>query len=126
MSGIDYSGLKFPKGTPRVVSKLEQQRDAKAEERVCRLKVDARDKHRCFFPGCKVRASEKHHIRQSSVRGKRVWRTDDILSACAAHHRYFKAGLIRVEGNPDHGPVKVFLTALGEQAWIRIPAGKTA
>lgn len=102
--GIDYTGFLFGKGTPRVAVKLKKQRDISAAERACRIAVDKRDGRRCFFPQCRTPASEKHHITPSSVRGKRIWITSDILSACAAHHRYFKSGLIRVEGNPDKAP----------------------
>lgn len=118
---IDFTGFAFPKGTPRAAVKLTNERDAKAEERACRKAVDARDQHRCFLPGCKVRASEKHHIVSSSVRGKRIWRSDDIVSACGTHHSWVKAGLIRISGNPDRGPVTVEPTALGLEAGIRIP-----
>ena len=101
--------------------KLEKKRELAAEERACRQKVDARDKRRCFFPGCKKHAGEKHHILASSVRGRRIWRSDDILSSCTEHHRWFKAGLIEVAGNPDRGPVKVLRTALGKAEGIQIP-----
>jgi hypothetical protein len=113
-----------PKGQPLVVTKLERQRAAQAAERACREAVDKRDGRKCFFPGRPHPASDKHHIVPSSVRGKRIWITSDILSACAEHHRWFKAGLIRVEGNPDKGPVSVLLTKLGEEAGIRIPKRK--
>lgn len=113
-------GLLFPKQSPRVVDRIHRKAELAKEERACRLAVDARDKRRCFYPGCKAVASDKHHIVASSVRGQRRWRTDDILSACREHHGYFKAGLIRVEGNPDKGPVRVFLTALGVEAGLRI------
>lgn len=118
---IDYSLFTFSKGTPRVAVKIAKQRDAAKEERDCREAVDKRDGRRCFFPACRVVATEKHHILSRSVRGKTIWRTDDILSACQKHHRMFKAGLIKVEGNPDKGPVTVLLTKLGEKAEIRIP-----
>lgn len=126
---IDYTNpaiFAFPKGTPRAASKIERKRDAAKEERECRAKVDARDKHKCFFPRCRKRANEKHHMVSSSVRGARVWRTDDILSACTEHHSWFKAGLIAVAGNPDVAPVVVSLTKLGEDAKIRIPERKAA
>lgn len=123
---IDYSMLAFPKGKPRIVEKLEKKQALTREERDCRAKVDARDKHQCFFPNCRKHAGEKHHIVARSARGKTVWRTNDILSACTKHHRFFKAGLILVEGNPDRGPVQVRLTTLGQQAGIRIPRRKAA
>lgn len=117
---IDYTGFALPKGQPRIVDRIQRKAELAAEERACRKAVDARDQRRCFYPGCKTSASEKHHIVPSSVRGQRRWRTDDILSACPVHHRYFKAGLIRVEGNPDKGPVKVFLTKLGVDAGLHL------
>lgn len=126
---IDYTDetiFAFPKGEPRQVAKIKKASDLAKEERECRAKVDARDKRRCFFPSCRSAATEKHHIVARSVRGKTVWRTDDILSACNKHHKWFKAGLIRVEGNPDVAPVKVFLTTLGEKAGIRVPERKAA
>lgn len=119
---IDYSALRFSKGTPRIIERRRKQLDRAAEERACRQAVDQRDGRRCFFPNCRAHASEKHHIRPSSVRGKRIWQTNDILSACAEHHRWFKAGLIQVSGNPDRGPVRVVVTRLGEEAGIRIPS----
>lgn len=122
---IDYTGFGFPKGTPRVVEQITKHREADAEERACRVKVDKRDGRRCFFPNCKTPATEKHHIVSSSVRGVRIWQTSDILSACAEHHRWFKAGLIRVTGNPDGRPVTVHLTKLGGDAKLLIPKRKS-
>jgi hypothetical protein len=122
---IDYARLKYPKTLkPRVVARMERDRHAEAQERQCRAKVDARDGHRCFFPGCRTRASDRHHIRPRSLLGK--WITSNILSACRKHHDWFKAGLIRINGNPDRHTVRVLLTALGEQAGIRIPAKSAA
>lgn len=118
---IDYSALAFPKGRPRVAVKRAAKKDLAAEERACRAKVDKRDKRRCFFPKCKAYAGEKHHIVASSVRGKREWATNDILSSCTEHHRWFKAGLITVKGNPDRGPVQVAVTALGAKESIVVP-----
>jgi hypothetical protein len=115
------TGLLHPKGAPRFVEQIDKKRAVAKEERDCRAKVDARDKRRCFFPCCKAYANEKHHITSRSVRGKTIWCSDDILSACTEHHRMFKAGLIWTKGNPDRGPVKVFATALGKAAGIRIP-----
>lgn len=116
---IDYSLSKFGKGKPRELVKMDRRRAAEREERECRAKVDARDQRRCFFPGCTARASDKHHIRQRSLGGR--WETKNIASACARHHRWFKAGFITVSGNPDRGQLRVHLTALGLEAKIRIP-----
>lgn len=120
-----YANAPFPKHRPRVLVKADAKRDAAKEERECRAAVDRRDGRRCFFPRCKKRAAEKHHIQSSSTRGTRVWRTEDILSACHAHHALFKAGLIRVEGNPDHAPVRVLATALGVAEGIVVPERTT-
>ena len=113
-----YRSCAFPKSS-RVVERLEKKRAADRLERKVREAVDVRDNHRCFFPQCKVRASDKHHVAARSLGGK--WTTRNILSACRKHHDLFKAGLIRVTGNPDNGPVTVTLTALGKAAKIRVP-----
>jgi len=117
---IDYSCLAFPKGKPRVVEKMDRDRAADEVERKCREKVNARDNHQCFFPRCRTRASDKHHIRPRSLGGE--WRPDNIASSCRRHHDWFKAGLITVSGNPNRGPLRVHLTVLGQQAKIRIPS----
>ncbi len=119
---IDYgpsSGLLFPKGVPRSVVKLKQRRDAKAVEVTVRRKVNNRDKHRCFWTGCREVAFHKHHKVYRSRGGK--WETENIVSGCAQHHRWVHDGLIRLIGNPDVAPVDVELTALGRDARIRIP-----
>lgn len=116
-----YANCPIPKHRARVLVKADAKRDAAKAERECRAAVDRRDKRRCFFPRCRAHAGEKHHIQSSSTRGKRVWRTEDILSACTPHHALFKAGLIRVAGNPDRGPVVVTATALGAAEGIVIP-----
>lgn len=116
-----YHGIAVPKGPPRIVTQLAKKAALAKEERRVRKLVDQRDHRRCFWPTCKRRASEKHHVIARSVRGKTVWRTDDLLSACNFHHSFFKAGLIQVLGNPDHGPVQVVRTALGREQGIRVP-----
>ena len=118
---IQYEGFMFPKGQPRIVAKLQKRATLAAEERACRAAVDARDGRRCFWPGCSKPAGEKHHLIARSVRGKTEWRSDGIVSACSEHHRLFKAGLIYTTGNPDRGRVQVHLTALGQQAGLRVP-----
>jgi hypothetical protein len=117
---IDYSLFRFSKGQPRVLGKMLRERVADKAERECRAKVDARDGRQCFFPRCRIKASDKHHIVARSLGGK--WTTGNIASACRRHHDWFKAGLIRVEGNPNRGPLTVVLTKLGEDAKIRIPS----
>ncbi len=122
---IDWSGFAFGKGQPRLVDRIQQKKALADREAICRAAVNRRDQWRCFWPGCQVKATEKHHIVSRSARGKTIWHTADILSACPAHHRYFKAGLVRVMGNPDEGPVKVILTQMGIDAKITLPKRKT-
>lgn len=116
---IDYTGFAFGKGTPRIVEKIVKARKAKSVELKVRKKVDARDKHQCFFPNCKKTARHKHHKVYRSHLGK--WTTDNIVSGCDEHHRWVHDGLIELRGNPDKPPLKVVRTALGKQAKIRVP-----
>ena len=116
---IDYSVLPLSKGVPRVVDRIQKKRDLAQQERDCRRAVDARDHRRCFWPRCRAYAMSTHHVIARSLLGR--WRSENILSACEPHHRYFKAGLITVIGNPDHGPVRVKLTSLGKAAGLRVP-----
>jgi hypothetical protein len=106
------------KPLPRVIDRIAQKRALAQQERDCRRKVDARDHRQCFVKSCGIWANEKHHILARSLGGR--WQTWNILSACTTHHRWFKAGLIRVHGNPDLRPVTVSLTALGIRAGIQI------
>jgi 5-methylcytosine-specific restriction endonuclease McrA len=121
---IDYTEFLFGKGQPRAAAKLEKDRKRESDEDRARKALKIRDKGRCFFPGCKRPATEVHHILPRSVRGKTVWQTDDLLSACSIHHKWFKAQLITVDGNPDKGPVRVTLTTLGKEAKIQILKNK--
>ena len=118
---IDYSGMAYPKGQPRIMAKLQKRATLAAEERACRAAVDARDGRQCFFPTCKTPAGELHHLVSRSVRGKTQWVTSDLISSCQTHHRYLTGHLIYTTGNPDRGRVSVHLTALGQQAGIRVP-----
>ncbi len=120
---IDYSGFAIPKGTPRIVDRIQKKRDLEQQQRDCRKAVDARDHRRCFWPRCRAYATSKHHVIARSLLGR--WRSENILSACEPHHRYFKAGLITVVGNPDRGPVRVALTSLGKAAGLRVPRRTT-
>ncbi len=119
MSVIDYALLKFGKGHPRSVEKLQQRRRAQDIERQVRRKVNLRDGHRCFWPGCWEPAFHKHHKVYRSKGGK--WETENIVSGCACHHRWVHDGLIRLVGNPDKPPLDIELTRLGREARIRLP-----
>lgn len=115
-----------PKHRPRVLTAQDKAKALAKQERDCRAQVDARDKRQCFFPRCKAHAGEKHHIVSRSVRGHTMWQSDDIVSACTEHHRWFKAGLIRTTGNPDRGPVKVYATELGRREGVVVPRRQAA
>lgn len=119
---IDYSpsgGLLFPKGEPRSVAKLKKARSLKATETRVRKKVNARDKHRCFWTGCREVAFHKHHQVYRSRGGK--WQSENVVSGCHRHHKWVHDGLIRLIGNPDVAPVEIEITKLGELAKLRIP-----
>jgi hypothetical protein len=116
---IDYTGFAHPKGKPRSVEKLEKQRSLKAQETRTRKKVDTRDQHRCFWPGCHERAVQKHHQVYRSHGG--TWETDNVISGCARHHRWVHDGLIRLIGNPDKPPLEIAVTTLGREVKIRVP-----
>lgn len=121
---IDYSLLKFSKGTPRSVERLARRRTVKAAERKVRDKVNVRDGHTCFWPRCHELAFHKHHQVYRSRGGK--WATDNIVSGCGLHHRWVHDQLIRLIGNPDKPPLEIELTTLGRQARIRIPKQQAA
>ncbi len=114
-----YRSCPFAK-TNRVVEQLTQDRTADAAERKCRQKVNDRDGHRCFWPGCKTRATDPHHLVLRSRGG--TWRPSNIASSCRRHHDYVHGGLVRVTGTPPAALV-VTLTALGVAAKIRLPRG---
>lgn len=116
-----YRTAPIPKSCS-VSDRRKKDADADKRERQCRENVNARDGHRCFFPGCRTRASDKHHVRPRSLMGE--WVTKNILSACRLHHDYFKAGWIRVTGNPDRKNVVVHRTELGRAQGIHVPNTK--
>lgn len=121
---IDYTDFAFGKGMPRSGEKVIKGRAAQKVERKVRQAVNARDKHRCFFPGCKVSASHKHHTVYRSRGGS--WDTKKIVSGCPVHHRWIHDGLIELHGNPDKPPMQVRLTTLGRKAKLHLPARNTA
>jgi hypothetical protein len=120
---IDWTGFKFGKGMPAAGRKIVKTRQAKALETKVRNKVNARDKHRCFFPGCRSRGIAKHHLVFRSQGG--AWSTGNIVSGCPTHHQWVHGGLIELIGNPDKPPLKVLPTTLGKQAGIIIPERRT-
>ena len=115
----DPDVFKFAKPAPRSAVKLAKARKAKAHELKTRRKVNARDKHVCFYPRCRETAFHKHHKVYRSKGGK--WETENVVSGCATHHRWVHDGLIRLVGNPDKPPLEIEVTKLGRDAKIRIP-----
>ena len=115
---IDFTGFAFPKGMPQSGERVIKKRQIKAAESKIRKQVIARDQHRCFFPGCKVKAVEKHHQVYRSKGG--AFTPTNLVSGCSLHHRWVHDGLIRLHGNPENPPLRVVLTALGRDAKIHI------
>jgi hypothetical protein len=108
-----------PKGPPRVLVKAAKDRREAAHDRRVRAEVNRRDGFACFWPTCKTRASDRHHIQPKSLGGP--FESWNLLSACRKHHDYFKAGLVRVSGNPDvKGSLRVFVTQRGLDAKVRV------
>lgn len=103
----------------RIVSELDKDRTEKAQERKTRKHVDRRDQRQCFWPGCKVYATDKHHQIPRSKGGQ--WTPENIISGCRRHHDWFKAQLIRVYGNAEKKTLTIELTDLGKKAKIRLP-----
>lgn len=109
---IDWSLFAIPKGTPRVLDRIEQKKSREAQERECRRKVDARDKRKCVVPGCKDASAHKHHIVYRSKGGK--WRSENVCSLCVKHHQMVHAGLIDISGNADE-----HLTITGDRKYLK-------
>jgi hypothetical protein len=108
-----------PKPRPTVLTRADKKLAREQRLRDCYKAVDARDQRKCFFPKCRRYADEHHHVQPRSL--GRLDETFNVISACCIHHAYFKAGLIRVEGNPDVAPVTVHLTELGAREGLRLP-----
>ena len=101
---IDYNALgpgSIPKGTPRVIDRIQQKRDYAKQERECRIAVKQRDKGRCVVPGCREASKHLHHIVYRSRGGK--WQSGNIASLCVMHHQMVHAALIQIDGNADEG-----------------------
>jgi 5-methylcytosine-specific restriction endonuclease McrA len=96
---IDYSGCAIPKGTPRVVDRVQKKRDLERQMRDCRRAVKARDKGKCVIPGCRDASVHLHHITYRSRGGK--WRSKNVCSLCVTHHQMVHAALIHISGNAD-------------------------
>ena len=109
---IDYSGFAIPKGTPRVVDRIQAKKDLAKQERDCRVAVNKRDKGKCVVPGCKDAGPHKHHITYRSRGGK--WQSGNVCSLCPRHHQLLHAGLIQISGDAD-----VHLTITGDAKYLR-------
>ncbi len=109
---IDYSQCAIPKGTPRVLDRIQRKRDLDKQERDCRAAVRRRDHGKCVVPSCKESAKHLHHIQYRSLGGK--WRTANVCSLCARHHQMQHAALIDIQGNADE-----HLTITGDARLLR-------
>lgn len=101
---VDYSVLRFPKGSPKV---LVAKAKAKAEDsewaRVCRL-VDARDKRRCQVTGAVLTAGavdgwsalERHHLEYRSANKSRRFTATNVLTTSRAVHQLLHGGALRI------------------------------
>lgn len=116
---IDYSGFAIPKGTPRVLDRIEKKRDLAMQERACRKAVRLRDKGRCVIPGCRDASRHLHHVTYRSRGGR--WHSSNICSLCPRHHQMVHGALISLSGDPDVSSVMVRLTTLGMAAGVRLP-----
>ena len=103
---IDTSGLRFPKGQPRVLSKharlvQQQKKIARAYEI-----VNARDENRCRVTGVRLivgspndkRRREHHHLSGRCVRPEWITRPRRIILVSAYVHRLLTASALI----PDH------------------------
>ena len=92
MGGIDTSGLRFPKGTPRVLSKravrLEKERQLKEARRFVR----ERDGGKCR--SCGKSGAEVHHLRYRSQGGDHD--PNNLALLCQRCHEDIHAHLIEV------------------------------
>jgi len=96
---IDYSRAAWPKGTPRVVDRIQRKADLAAQERACRKAVKARDQGRCVVPRCRATGKHLHHLVYRSRGGK--WRTANVISLCVLHHQLVHAARLWITGNAD-------------------------
>lgn len=116
---IAWHKLKHAKGLPRIMLQMAKATIADAKERKVRATVYARDRRRCFFPGCRRSSVDLAHIKARSLGGAFI--SANLVSSCRQHHRFHHAGLITITGNPDRKTLKVRLTDLGRQAGLRLP-----
>ncbi len=116
---IAYHRLKFGKGLPKILLKMAKAKIEEAKERTVRAQVYARDRRRCFFPGCRRSSVDLHHVKPRSLGGR--FEPANLVSSCRSHHQWVTAGLIRLSGSPQKRTIKVRITDLGRQAGIRVP-----
>lgn len=95
------AGLAFPKHEPRAVTKKRREKQDAKDERAAREIVRVRDNGRCRIPNCHDRSTDVHHIVFRSRSRRLRWRTENLVSVCADHHRLVHAGVIHICGNAD-------------------------
>jgi len=109
---IDYSAFRWPKGTPRIVDRiLQQKRDLARQEAACRKHVKKRDDQTCR--ACGRFGNHLHHIVRRSRGGR--WRPDNVVLTCKMCHQFEHAALLRIRGNPEPGEL-LTIVGTGEAA----------
>jgi len=98
---IDYSVLKWSKGSPRVVEQRAKRLTLAEQERQARAIVRQRDHGKCKVPGCKDAATHLHHVVYRSKSKRLKWAPENLVSLCAGHHGLIHAGRITVTVQAD-------------------------
>jgi 5-methylcytosine-specific restriction endonuclease McrA len=96
---IDYSDLPLPKGTPRLVDRIERKRELGIQERACRRHVKKRDEGRCR--ACGRVGTQMHHLQRRSLGGR--WTFHNVALLCKWCHQFEHAALLQIRGNPEPG-----------------------
>jgi 5-methylcytosine-specific restriction endonuclease McrA len=96
---IDYSGLRWPKPTPRVVDRIATKRQLAQQERDCRRHVTKREEGKCR--ACGRRPQHMHHLQRRSAGGK--WTPTNVVHTCVRCHQFAHAALLHFAGNPEPG-----------------------
>lgn len=104
---IDYSQFAIPKGTPRILDRIEKKRAMEKQERDCRRTVRARDKGKCRV--CGRPAQHMHHLERRSLGGK--WTPRNVVHLCRICHQFEHAALLHISGDPER---RIQVTSTGE------------
>lgn len=107
------SGLMFPKGVPRAITKATKRREARADLEQAYADVDLRDGPFCRVTGRYTWAGapdprvrrEHHHLETRGLAPGRITDPSNIVVVCAEAHGLFKAGALESEGTDANQPV---------------------